>query len=79
MEIVELQRAVGARLAKLVGAEAATWSLQRLGGVCSFQATAGCIRWNGSGKIYRQLPETDWDEKMKSSSPAAVPGIAALP
>ncbi len=48
VEIVELQRAVGARLAKFVGAEAAN-GLQRLRGV--YRPGYGQVYcWNDSGK-----------------------------
>ncbi len=56
VEIVELQRAVGAHLARFAGAEAAM--------VCSgsaasiAQATAGCIAGMDPDKIYR-LPDTE--------------------
>ncbi len=56
VEIVELQRAVGARLAKFVGAEAAM--VCSGSAACIAQATAGCIAGTDPEKIYR-LPETD--------------------
>jgi len=56
VEIVELQRAVGARLAKFVGAEAAMVSSGSA--ACIAQATAGCITGLDDEKISR-LPETD--------------------
>ena len=55
VEIVELQRAVGARLAKYVGAEAAM--VCSGSAACIAQATAGCIAGTDPDKIYR-LPDT---------------------
>lgn len=56
VEIVELQRAVGARLAKFVGAEAAM--VCSGSAACIAQATAGCIAGLDPDKIYR-LPDTE--------------------
>lgn len=56
VEIVELQRAVGARLAKFVGAEAAM--VCSGSAACIAQATAGCIAGMDPDKIYR-LPDTE--------------------
>jgi len=55
VEIVELQRAVGAHLAKFVGAEAAM--VCSGSAACIAQATAGCIAGMDQDKIYR-LPDT---------------------
>jgi L-seryl-tRNA(Ser) seleniumtransferase len=56
VEIVELQRAVGARLAKFVDAEAAM--VCSGSAACIAQATAGCIAGIDQDKIYR-LPDTE--------------------
>lgn len=56
VEIVELQRAVGARLAKFVGAEAAM--VCSGSAACIAQATAGCIAGTDPDKVGR-LPDTD--------------------
>lgn len=56
VEIVELQRAVGARLAKFVGAEAAM--ICSGSAACIAQATAGCIAGMDPDKIFR-LPDTE--------------------
>jgi uncharacterized pyridoxal phosphate-dependent enzyme len=55
VEIVELQRAVGAHLAKFVDAEAAM--VCSGSAACIAQATAGCIAGMDQDKIYR-LPDT---------------------
>src|SRR5438067_1634654 len=55
VEIVELQRAVGARLAKFVGTEAAM--VCSGSAACIAQATAGCIAGTDPDKISR-LPDT---------------------
>ncbi|HZT32236.1 MAG TPA: aminotransferase class V-fold PLP-dependent enzyme [Bryobacteraceae bacterium] len=56
VEIVELQRAVGARLAKFVDAEAAM--VCSGSAACIAQATAGCIAGMDPDKIFR-LPDTE--------------------
>ena len=56
VEIVELQRAVGARLAKFVDAEAAM--VCSGSAACIAQAAAGCIAGTDPDKIYR-LPDTE--------------------
>jgi uncharacterized pyridoxal phosphate-dependent enzyme len=56
VEIVELQRAVGARLAKFVDAEAAM--VCSGSAACIAQATAGCIAGMDPDRIYR-LPDTE--------------------
>ena len=56
VEIVELQRAVGDRLAKFVGAEAAM--VCSGSAACIAQATAGCIAGMDPDKISR-LPDTE--------------------
>lgn len=56
VEIVELQRAVGARLAKFAGAEAAM--VCSGSAACIAQATAACIAGMDPDKIYR-LPDTE--------------------
>jgi uncharacterized pyridoxal phosphate-dependent enzyme len=56
VEIVELQRAVGARLAKFAGTEAAM--VCSGSAACIAQATAGCIAGMDPEKIYR-LPDTE--------------------
>src|SRR5437879_4084421 len=56
VEIVELQRAVGERLAKFVGAEAAM--VCSGSAACIAQATAGCIAGMDPDKMYR-LPDTE--------------------
>lgn len=56
VEIVELQRAVGARLAKFVGAEAAM--VCSGSAACIAQATAGCIAGTDPDKVSR-LPDTE--------------------
>jgi len=56
VEIVELQRAVGARLAKFVDYEAAM--VCSGSAACIAQATAGCIAGMDPDKIYR-LPDTE--------------------
>src|SRR5579885_3120588 len=56
VEIVELQRAVGARLAKFVDAEAAM--VCSGSAACIAQATAGCIAGTDPEKIAR-LPDTE--------------------
>lgn len=56
VEIVELQRAVGARLAKFVDAEAAM--VCSGSAACIAQATAGCMAGTNPEKIYR-LPDTE--------------------
>src|SRR5262249_49027660 len=55
-EIVELQRAVGARLAKFAGVEAAM--VCSGSAACIAQATAGCLAGTDPDKIYR-LPDTE--------------------
>ena len=55
VEIVELQRAVGARLARFVGAEAAM--VCSGSAACIAQATAGCIAGTDPDKVSR-LPDT---------------------
>jgi len=55
VEIVELQRAVGARLAKFAGTEAAM--VCSGSAACIAQATAACIAGMDPDKIYR-LPAT---------------------
>jgi L-seryl-tRNA(Ser) seleniumtransferase len=60
VEIVELQRAVGARIASYVGAEAAI--VCSGSAACIAQATAGCIAGTDPDRIYR-LPDT---ERMKN-------------
>lgn len=56
VEIVELQRAVGARLAKFAGTEAAM--VCSGSAACIAQATAACIAGMDPDKIYR-LPDTE--------------------
>ncbi|HYM12378.1 MAG TPA: aminotransferase class V-fold PLP-dependent enzyme [Bryobacterales bacterium] len=56
VEIVELQRAVGARLAKFVGTEAAM--VCSGSAACIAQATAGCLAGIDPDKIFR-LPDTE--------------------
>lgn len=56
VEIVALQRAVGARIAKYAGAEAAM--VCSGSAACIAQATAGCIAGTDPDKIYR-LPDTE--------------------
>src|SRR5213593_1593917 len=56
VEIVELQRAVGARLARFAGMEAAM--VCSGSAACIAQATAGCIAGTNPEKISR-LPDTD--------------------
>jgi len=56
VEIVELQRAVGARLAKFAGVEAAM--VCSGSAACIAQATAACIAGMDPDKIYR-LPDTE--------------------
>jgi L-seryl-tRNA(Ser) seleniumtransferase len=56
VEIVELQRAVGARLARFAGTEAAMVSSGSA--ACIAQATAGCIAGTDPEKIAR-LPDTE--------------------
>jgi uncharacterized pyridoxal phosphate-dependent enzyme len=60
VEIVELQRAVGARLAKFVDYEAAM--VCSGSAACIAQATAGCIAGMDPEKIY-QLPDTQGMKK----------------
>src|SRR5215831_1546222 len=55
VEIVELQKAVGARLARFAGTEAAVVCSGSAG--CISQATAGCIAGTDPDKIAR-LPDT---------------------
>ena len=56
VEIIDLQRAVGARLAKFVDAEAAM--VCSGSAACIAQATAGCMAGTDPEKIYR-LPDTE--------------------
>ena len=56
VEIVELQKAVGARLARLAGTEAAM--VCSGSAACIAQATAGCIAGTDPEKISR-LPDTE--------------------
>jgi len=56
VEIVELQRAVGAHLARFVDAEAAM--VCSGSAACIAQATAGCIAGMDQDRIYR-LPDTE--------------------